>query len=441
MAGNWQMWCRLCANDDIQNNMDVVVKSMNESKLTGVGYIAMAISKIFWVNITPGEGLPEMICSECLTLIKTLVELSKHVSKVQKMYGQLLSTPQLNEMDVREVRNKFFVLGNEQDSLLPDVHHLEDGELQMNGQRQSRLEEDPLVACVQKEKETNVEEVAEDTASEKGSLLKSSEEKRLTKCVSSKDKPKKIERKLLCTKCDKTFGTRVGLQRHMQCHVAITQRKMYPCETCDMKFVSNSYLWQHVRHVHQNVRPLPIICEQCGTGVLSNAALKDHMLVHTEYAPHECDICQKCFKSERCLRQHKETHDSRPTPNRPIRTDQMQQKCDYCGREFKRDNALKCHLILHTGQKPYSCDFCNRTFASGSNCCRHKKRVHPVELAAQKAAGAARTYSRDLPKLEDLKAFIRNKENLLPMAPKQSACLAANRNPNKPAVVSEAAPQ
>lgn len=38
------------------------------------------------------------------------------------------------------------------------------------------------------------------------------------------------------------------------------------------------------------------------------------------------------------------------------------------------------HNYLHTGQRPYTCPFCSRTFANGSNCRSHKRRMHPEEL-------------------------------------------------------------
>lgn len=120
---------------------------------------------------------------------------------------------------------------------------------------------------------------------------------------------------------------------------------------------------QHHMEIHD---PNKHICSECGLQLNSRATLNRHLLVHS---------------------------------------DKMTHKCDYCGRAFKRAKALKNHLILHTGLKPYSCDFCDRTFANGSNCRSHKKKAHPEELAAQEAAaGGNKTYTKNIPKLEALKA-------------------------------------
>ncbi|XP_030376991.1 zinc finger protein weckle [Scaptodrosophila lebanonensis] len=523
LATNWQLWCRLCAKDDIQGNINVFLK--NEADTTDAGGdLTMAIGKYFWVNITRGEELPEMICTECLGLVTSLVNFSERITRVQKMYCILQSRSKQKALDMRELRTRFGLLDEEREAVvlpqqaLTEVHYVVDEKPKINeqGLLEEALElENPLTPCRRteggenKDEEINAAEEdesladsAEDLASEPGSASScSSKSSRPVREIIRRRGRKKGKEKtsdgkiyecsecykvythtwtlqrhmrhhtkeeeeavsdqtspgeqLPCAECDKKFRTRYQLQRHMQQHVPITKRKIYPCNSCGKKFTSNYSAQLHAQYMHQDERPRPFICEQCGVAVHSNAALKEHMLRHTDYAPFECDICKKCFKSANRLKHHKETHDphkyicpecgmqlnSRPTLNRHrlVHTDQMQHKCDYCGREFKRAKALKNHLILHTGLKPYSCDFCDRTFANGSNCRTHKKKSHPVELAEQEAAGGAKTYNRNIPKLEALKAFTKNKDNLSPVATKQSGCFAFGKKPKPPSTVPEAA--
>lgn len=430
-------------------------------------------------QITRGEELPETICSECLSLVTSLVNFSERITRVQKLYCILQSTPSQERPNLHELRSKFGLLDEETQT---EVHYV-DKKPKLDEQLEFLPEESPYELAnpltpeekqesVDQEQDQPTEEPDEQDAdyepnedrvlmslcdvygvqednSSAGSLDGSSpspekagedaadSEKRhqCNECLRSYATSKTLQRhlrqdhgqteptteQLQCPDCPKKFRLHYQLERHMKWHVPLPKRKQYACSSCDKKFATSASAQQHEQYMHLDERPRPVICEQCGVGVHSMSALKEHVLKHTDYAPFECEVCKKCFKSANRLKHHKETHDphkyicpecgmqlnSRTTLNRHrlVHTDQMQHKCDYCGREFKRAKALKNHLILHTGLKPYSCDFCDRTFANGSNCRTHKKKSHPEELAAQEAAGGGRSHNRNIPKLEALKAL------------------------------------
>ncbi|XP_017033946.1 zinc finger protein weckle [Drosophila kikkawai] len=521
-ASDWHLWCRLCANDDIQGNMNVFLKNDGDAS-SGDLSLATAIGKYFWVNISRGEDLPEMICCECLTLVTSLVNFSERITRVQKLFCILQSASGKDvSLNVQELRSKFGLLeeapGTEvhyvdekpklgiQVGLLPEepelLEELEnpltpEGEHEEQAAEQGEqggpsgsdnqdpvYEADDDAALVKLCDEYDFPEHSSSSKEEEGGRLTLSPHKQekaekceldsdpdpnkshqCSRCLRTYVTARSLHRHMrqdhwkaesagsdlfTCTECSKKFRTHYQLERHSQRHLPLTvaKPKQHACNSCDKKFASSASATQHAQYMHLDERPRPVICEQCGVGLHSMSALKEHVLKHTDYAPFECDVCKKCFKSANRLKHHKETHDphkyicpecgmqlnSRPTLNRHrlVHTDQMQHKCDYCGREFKRAKALKNHLILHTGLKPYSCDFCDRTFANGSNCRTHKKKAHPEELAAQEASGGGKTYNRNIPKLEALKAFTKNKDNLSPVATKQSGCFAFGKKPKPP---------
>ncbi|EDX05548.1 GD24229 [Drosophila simulans] len=522
-SSDWRRWCRLCAKDDLQGNMNVFLKNEDSGEASSME-LATAIGKYFWVNITRGEELPETICSECLSLVTSLVNFSERITRVQKLYCILQSTPSQERPNLHELRSKFGLLDEE---TLTEVHYVDkkpklDEQLEFLPEESAYELANPLTPEEKQEHEDQeldqpAEEPDEQDAdyeengdhvlmnlcdvygiqednSTAGSLDGSSpspekaiedaadSEKRhqCSECLRSYASAKTLQRhlrqdhgrtepateQLQCPDCPKKFRLHYQLERHMKWHVPLPKRKQYACSSCDKKFATSASAQQHEQYMHLDERPRPVICEQCGVGVHSMSALKEHVLKHTDYAPFECEVCKKCFKSANRLKHHKETHDphkyicpecgmqlnSRTTLNRHrlVHTDQMQHKCDYCGREFKRAKALKNHLILHTGLKPYSCDFCDRTFANGSNCRTHKKKSHPEELAAQEAAGGGRSHNRNIPKLEALKAFTKNKDNLSPVATKQSGCFAFGKKPrpatkdtpaSNPAAIQDAQPE
>ncbi|XP_049302422.1 zinc finger protein weckle-like [Bactrocera dorsalis] len=258
---------------------------------------------------------------------------------------------------------------------------------------------------------------------------------------------KKKHSKHLCRHCPSLFDSKPVLKEHMKDH-----RQLFPCPHCDRKFVTKEYVSQHIKFIHDDERPF--ICETCGDAVRTKGQLKEHMLTHTDYSPFECKECGKCFKQKQRLKRHMQIHgdkhictecgkqlSTRATLNSHllVHSDKMPHKCDYCGRLFKRAKTLKNHLIAHTGLRPYSCDFCDKTFSTGPSCRFHKKTMHPVELAALEASGV-KTYTKNIPNLDVLKAVSRTAENLTPLASKQNGYATFDRKKEPPKEDVEAKP-
>lgn len=51
-------------------------------------------------------------------------------------------------------------------------------------------------------------------------------------------------------------------------------------------------------------------------------------------------------------------------------------QCPYCPKSFGRTDVLKCHIRIHTGEKPYVCNKCNRKFVQRSHLLKHYARFH-----------------------------------------------------------------
>ncbi|CAH1790967.1 unnamed protein product [Owenia fusiformis] len=53
-------------------------------------------------------------------------------------------------------------------------------------------------------------------------------------------------------------------------------------------------------------------------------------------------------------------------------------KCEYCGKEFGRRQHYTVHRRIHTGERPYSCNFCSMRFNQIGPLIKHKQRQHGI---------------------------------------------------------------
>ena len=54
-----------------------------------------------------------------------------------------------------------------------------------------------------------------------------------------------------------------------------------------------------------------------------------------------------------------------------------------CKSIFKKSCNLRDHFRKHTGQRPFTCELCQKTFTQSGNLGRHLKNVHKVKRDAQ----------------------------------------------------------
>lgn len=90
-------------------------------------------------------------------------------------------------------------------------------------------------------------------------------------------------------------------------------------------------------------RGVVYFCEYCEKQFSPWYSLKKHLRTHTGERPYRCDVCDARFTQSGGLRNHM------LSKHQPDGT----YSCHFCNKEFPIKDRLRCHLRIHTGEKPY----------------------------------------------------------------------------------------
>ncbi|XP_055382314.1 zinc finger protein 254-like [Condylostylus longicornis] len=456
----WKKWCRLCGCNKIKDfDVKIHFVSINETVYT-------AALKYFGILISKNDDNSK-VCHMCDNAVKSIIKYNDHVLKVNEMFIDLEKNYTNKNVDISFLKEKYGLFNEDNllhNHIINGITNISTSETKNNVQIKSEFSISPKVNkteecyneisgvndCFEQVKErfnqnawNNIEVESEKPLENRVlGVNDSTGKKENLKCeicckVFQSTKGRTIHMKkqhsikkgppFTCNTCGRIFKRFQQLNIHESIHLSEKERKFYFCPKCNKKFVSEWYVQDHIRIVHDGDRRF--ICELCGAAFGTNKNLLDHHLTHSEEKKFHCSKCNKAFKCKRTLKFHVETHDETEYPchlcglklntkrilrrHMLVHSDENKYKCNFCSKEFKRQYEFKNHLLLHTGLKLYQCSFCELTFSNGSNCRKHQRAIHSIELANAESKGTL-ILVENVPSFKQLmaaneEALIRNK--------------------------------
>ncbi|XP_004389149.1 zinc finger protein 215 isoform X1 [Trichechus manatus latirostris] len=155
--------------------------------------------------------------------------------------------------------------------------------------------------------------------------------------------------------CGNTSNQSTDTIQHQETH---TTMNSYECYQCGKAFSRSSSLIRH-QVIHTGEKPYK--CSECGRFFNRRTNLNRHQKIHTEAKIYESNGCGNTFSK------------NEDGENQILRSGNNPYECVDCGKSFNRSSSLIRHQMIHTGDKSFKCKECEKTFFRRPNLIKHQK--------------------------------------------------------------------
>ncbi|GBO45171.1 hypothetical protein AVEN_14702-1 [Araneus ventricosus] len=153
---------------------------------------------------------------------------------------------------------------------------------------------------------------------------------------------------------------------------APTSKKGLKCWKCRKGFKNESELNIHMQNPCEPIHSKPNLgepnhykCGKCSEEFSHEWTLKDHLVVHCEVRPFECEHCDSSFKRERDLTSlMKKYHESEMEVYFSKKKSKKGFKCRNCRKGFANESELNIHRQNVCEPNQYKCGECSEEFSN-----------------------------------------------------------------------------
>jgi len=207
----------------------------------------------------------------------------------------------------------------------------------------------------------------------------------------------KVENDYICKSCMILLSSKKALESHM--NAFHPGQAMFVCVQCEKRFASEIGLVLHIQNKHPKNLVNMLCCdeENCNYSTHSKQLFRAHRTSHEKNSCMKCPICFKDYLGgPKAFRNHMKLHtneknyscelcdkrfvsQSRLTHHRTTVHDPPKFQCDFCSKLFRSKVNFERHLLIHNDEKPYTCEFCDYQARNAGNLTSHVKVIHKFE--------------------------------------------------------------